>query len=69
MTWILVLLVRGYQSTISPLLPPHTCRFYPSCSSYAIDALQKYGALRGAWLSFKRVAKCHPYHPGGYDPA
>jgi len=64
-----VLLIRIYQWVIAPLLPPNTCRFTPSCSQYAIDAVRKYGTLRGGWRAIKRIGKCHPYHPGGYDPA
>ena len=60
-------LVRFYQLYISPLKGP-TCRFYPTCSSYSIQAFKKYGFLRGLWLTIKRVSKCHPFHPGGYDP-
>jgi putative membrane protein insertion efficiency factor len=63
---ILILLVRFYQLTISPLLG-QTCRFYPTCSQYAIEALKKHGALKGTWLAIKRVCKCHPWHPGGKD--
>jgi len=69
MARVLVFVVRGYQLLISPLLPPNTCRFHPTCSQYAIDALKKYGSLKGTYLSVKRVSKCHPWHPGGYDPA
>jgi putative membrane protein insertion efficiency factor len=64
-----VFIVRVYQAVISPFLPPNTCRFYPTCSQYAIDAVRKYGALSGIFRAIKRVARCHPYHPGGYDPA
>ena len=60
-------LVRFYQLYISPLKGP-TCRFYPTCSSYSIQAFNKYGFLKGLWLTIKRVSKCHPFHPGGYDP-
>jgi uncharacterized protein len=63
----LVLLVRLYQRLVSPLLPP-TCRFYPSCSSYAVTALERHGALRGGWLTARRLGRCHPFHPGGIDP-
>lgn len=59
--------IRFYQIFISPLKPP-TCRFYPTCSAYAIEAIQKKGPVKGAWLAIKRIAKCHPFHPGGYDP-
>jgi len=63
----LVLLVRAYQRLISPMLPP-ACRFYPSCSSYAILALERHGALRGSLLALRRLGRCHPFHPGGLDP-
>jgi len=65
--YILIYLVRGYQLFISPLLPK-TCRFYPTCSEYFIQAVRKYGALKGTWLGIKRILKCHPFNPGGYDP-
>jgi len=67
MRWLLIFLVRGYQVVISPLLPS-TCRFYPSCSAYAVEALERHGAWRGAKLTIRRLARCHPFHPGGYDP-
>lgn len=63
----LVLVVRGYQVAISPLLPP-SCRYYPTCSQYAIEALERHGALRGSWLAARRILRCHPFKPGGYDP-
>lgn len=63
----LVLAVRGYQLWISPLLPG-ACRYYPTCSAYAIDALQRHGAMNGTWLAIRRIARCHPFRPGGYDP-
>jgi putative membrane protein insertion efficiency factor len=63
----LVGLIRGYQKFISPALPP-ACRFYPSCSQYAIEAIARHGALRGSWLAARRLARCHPFHPGGVDP-
>lgn len=69
MTRLVVLLLRGYQLLISPLLPPQTCRFTPSCSQYAIDAVTKYGPVKGLFRAAKRVLRCHPFHPGGYDPA
>lgn len=62
-------LVRLYQMLVAPLLPPNSCRFYPTCSHYAIDALRKYGVLKGSWRALKRIGRCHPFHPGGYDPA
>jgi putative membrane protein insertion efficiency factor len=64
---VLILFVRAYQVSLGPLLPP-SCRYYPSCSAYAIEALEKHGALRGSWLAAKRIARCHPFRPGGYDP-
>ncbi|MUL41221.1 membrane protein insertion efficiency factor YidD [Streptomonospora sp. PA3] len=63
----LVVPIRGYQRFISPVLPP-VCRFYPSCSAYAVEALHTHGALRGLWLAARRIARCHPFHPGGLDP-
>jgi len=63
----LVALVRAYRYAVSPLLGP-SCRFHPSCSEYAIEALERHGALCGAWLSMRRILRCHPWHPGGYDP-
>jgi putative membrane protein insertion efficiency factor len=60
-------LVRGYQLTIRSFLPP-SCRFHPSCSNYAIEALQRHGPGRGLWLTVRRIARCHPWHPGGHDP-
>ena len=62
----LTLVVRGYQLYVSPLLGPR-CRFYPSCSAYALTALQRHGALRGSWLAVRRLARCHPWNPGGVD--
>ncbi|MFO7265361.1 MAG: membrane protein insertion efficiency factor YidD [Limnochordales bacterium] len=59
--------IRFYQKFISPLFPPR-CRFYPTCSSYAAEALARHGVLRGSWLTIRRLSKCHPWHPGGYDP-
>ncbi len=62
-----MLLVRFYQVAISPLFPP-SCRFYPSCSQYSIGAIGRHGLLWGCWLTLLRLLKCHPFHPGGYDP-
>ncbi|PKO94494.1 MAG: membrane protein insertion efficiency factor YidD [Betaproteobacteria bacterium HGW-Betaproteobacteria-10] len=64
---LLVLLVRAYRLAISPLVG-RNCRFHPSCSEYAIEALEKHGGYRGLWLATKPVSRCHPWHPGGYDP-
>lgn len=64
---LLILLIRLYQLTLSPLLGP-VCRFQPSCSRYAVKCLEYHGAIRGSWLAFRRLMRCHPFHPGGYDP-
>lgn len=64
---VLILFVRAYQKGISPFLPP-SCRYYPSCSAYAVEALEKYGALKGGWLAVRRISRCHPFRPGGFDP-
>ncbi|NMG76695.1 membrane protein insertion efficiency factor YidD [Aromatoleum diolicum] len=56
-----------YRYAVSPLLG-RNCRFHPSCSEYAVEAVERHGAMRGGWLAFKRVGRCHPFHPGGYDP-
>ena len=63
----LIFLIRGYRLFISPLLPP-SCRFTPTCSEYAMEAIGKYGALRGAYMGARRILRCHPFHAGGYDP-
>jgi len=64
---IMVGLIRFYQMTISRALPP-SCRFYPSCSEYTLQAITKYGVFKGGWLGVKRISRCHPLNPGGYDP-
>ena len=64
---LLIALIRAYQWFISPLLGPH-CRFYPSCSQYAREALERHGTLRGSGLALRRLLRCHPWHPGGVDP-
>ena len=67
MKHVLMALIRGYQRFISPLIGPH-CIYTPTCSAYALEAIGKYGALKGTWLAAKRIARCHPFHEGGYDP-
>lgn len=67
MRTVLVTVVRGYQMILSPLLPA-ACRYYPSCSAYAIEALERHGALRGTWLAIRRIVRCNPFRPGGFDP-
>jgi putative membrane protein insertion efficiency factor len=62
----LVAALRAYKVLISPALPP-ACRFTPTCSQYALEAIERYGALRGSWLALRRLARCHPFHPGGFD--
>jgi uncharacterized protein len=64
---LLLTMIRLYQRTISRTLPA-TCRFYPSCSKYGYQAIEKYGAFKGSWLAIRRIARCHPFNPGGYDP-
>lgn len=65
--WLLVQMVYGYQLFLSPLFGGH-CRFYPSCSNYFIQAVHKHGAMRGTLKGLARICRCHPFHPGGYDP-
>lgn len=67
MKYILIWLVKVYRVVISPLKPP-SCRFSPTCSEYTIQALEKYGVIRGGFKAIIRISKCHPFHPGGYDP-
>jgi putative membrane protein insertion efficiency factor len=64
---LLLILIKFYQFFISPLTGQN-CRFYPTCSAYAVEAVQKYGSLRGTWLAAKRILRCHPFHAGGFDP-
>ena len=64
---LLVLVLRGYQYVLRPMMGSH-CRFYPSCSDYAMQAIERHGSLRGTWLTVRRIGRCHPYHPGGFDP-
>jgi putative membrane protein insertion efficiency factor len=67
MARLLVLFVRGYQVALSPFLGGQ-CRYFPTCSAYAIEALERHGALRGAWMAARRIGRCHPFRPGGFDP-
>ncbi|MGM0414420.1 MAG: membrane protein insertion efficiency factor YidD [Bacillota bacterium] len=60
-------LIKFYQKSISPLLPK-SCRYYPTCSAYTATAIEKYGIIKGSWMGLKRILRCHPFHPGGYDP-
>jgi putative membrane protein insertion efficiency factor len=60
-------LIRGYQLLISPLFP-RTCRFHPTCSAYALTSVERFGVMRGGWLAVKRIARCNPFNPGGFDP-
>ena len=64
---ILLKLVRFYQVAISPMKPP-SCRFYPTCSQYGLEAIERFGPFKGTWLTIKRISKCHPLHAGGFDP-
>ncbi|MFZ5753571.1 MAG: membrane protein insertion efficiency factor YidD [Bacillota bacterium] len=64
---ILLMIISFYQRFLSPLKGP-SCRFYPTCSQYALEAVSRYGPWKGSWLALKRIFKCHPFHPGGYDP-
>ncbi len=67
MKYIFLGLIKFYRKFISPLKPP-CCRFYPTCSEYAMIAVEKYGAIKGGWLAIKRICRCHPFNDGGYDP-
>ncbi len=67
MRTLFIIIIGAYQRWISPLLGAQ-CRFYPTCSQYAIEAIERYGAAKGAWLAVRRIARCHPWHPGGFDP-
>lgn len=65
---MIIAMIRGYQQCISPFLLPGKCRFIPTCSTYFIQAVEKYGPFKGSWLGIRRILKCHPFHEGGYDP-
>lgn len=65
--WSAIALVRTYQLFVSPLLPA-SCRYIPTCSAYAVEAIERHGVVRGGWLAAKRIARCHPLRPGGHDP-
>jgi putative membrane protein insertion efficiency factor len=67
MKWIALALIKVYQLTLSHVLPT-ACRFEPSCSHYGYEAIYRYGLIKGSWLAAKRIARCQPFHPGGYDP-
>lgn len=67
MSKLLLIIIKFYRNYISPLSPP-TCRFYPTCSEYSYESIKKHGALKGSWYSVARISKCHPFHPGGFDP-
>lgn len=67
MKFLIIAVIRLYQNLISPLFPP-SCRFYPTCSHYALEAVSRHGVIRGGWLALKRIGKCHPFHEGGVDP-
>jgi putative membrane protein insertion efficiency factor len=67
MKLVLRMLIRLYQVTVSPMLGPR-CRFHPTCSEYGLEAIERHGVARGSWLTCARVCRCHPWHPGGFDP-
>lgn len=65
---VILFVIRAYQTILSPLFPP-SCRFYPSCSQYALESISRFGCVKGGVLAVKRILKCHPFHEGGFDPA
>ncbi|WP_076758464.1 membrane protein insertion efficiency factor YidD [Edaphobacillus lindanitolerans] len=67
MKHLFILLIKFYRKVISPLTPP-SCRFYPTCSAYGLEAFERHGAFKGFWLTARRISKCHPFHEGGFDP-
>lgn len=68
MKWLMLRLLLFYRRFLSPLKGGPTCRFIPTCSQYAMEAIERYGAVKGGWMAWKRLMRCHPFHPGGYDP-
>ena len=68
MKTLALLLIRGYQETLSQLVPPGTCRFVPTCSTYAYEAVERHGIFGGGWLALRRICRCHPFNRGGFDP-
>lgn len=67
MKTIMIFIIKLYRKYISPMKPP-SCRFYPTCSQYAVEAIERYGAFRGGYMALRRILRCHPFNPGGYDP-
>jgi len=67
MRWMALKLIRGYQLVISPMLPP-SCRYVPTCSEYSLEAIERYGILKGGWMTVRRIGRCHPFAKGGLDP-
>ncbi|MGM0787572.1 MAG: membrane protein insertion efficiency factor YidD [Thermodesulfobacteriota bacterium] len=67
MKYLFMFIIKAYQALVSPVIGAR-CRFYPSCSEYALESFRRYGSLRGGWLALRRLVKCHPFHPGGIDP-
>ncbi|MCL1467106.1 membrane protein insertion efficiency factor YidD [Argonema galeatum] len=67
MKTLLIWLIQGYRMFVSPLFPP-SCRYTPTCSQYGMQAIERFGPLRGSWMTILRILRCHPFHPGGYDP-